>query len=802
MLSRSIRIALATALLSQSGCSLLFFGDERADDYRSAFVPADDAGITDRAPPEPVFDAFLESHSFPGEMQVGQRRNVSLTIRNAGNQPWTDDGLFLLNSVNDPKLLWGVGTVTLEEEVQPNESAVFEFEITATATTGSFEHAWQVARRKGSSVVSIGDAIRVSVDVVKLDAAVVQQDLPSLVRPGDRAPATITLRNSGDRPWAASAVRLVTEQTHWSTTAISLDDDVPVGGAHTFAVDVIGPDLEGTIDSIWQLEHEEGNSRFLFGEEAVTRNIEVTACGDGVVQAHRGELCDDGNRVGGDNCDATCAVEPVIIDLSIQSADRSFFGSDTNYAMGNVAVADVIGDRRPNILMGEGFKRLDLGRPRARVGRVLAYDVGLDFFDPQTPIMTPADRLFEILGADVDDNLGATKLGSLQTFLFRRGAVPDIVASAPGAGGINNDRADAGEIYIFRSGTGLLHDGDVIDTATSSEQLSGRIVGTEGVEIVIIDAGDLTGDGTIDLVVGARGDDSNALEAGAAYVIDGTLVHGEIDLSNLSDPAIVAVVYGPAGGDRLGQFGAVGDVNGDGIDDLFLGTSNHSRPGRSEAGAVWGMFGPLRGTINLALQEPDLAIFGPIENADLGLSVKIGHVVGSTVAHLVVGGPQVRSGGSQTGAILVWEGPLRAGVIDLGDSPSRPADLTIFGADPNDRLGATLAIGDTNADGFGDIIAAAPHGNGPANMRVDAGELLIIFGGPSLPAEITLGSDVPALIVYGATTRDRIVTYNNNLAVADVNKDGADDLVFGSPFWGANREGRVDIVLSPWAPPK
>jgi cysteine-rich repeat protein len=33
-------------------------------------------------------------------------------------------------------------------------------------------------------------------------------------------------------------------------------------------------------------------------------------CGDGIVQAERGETCDDGNRIGGDGCSGTCKIEP------------------------------------------------------------------------------------------------------------------------------------------------------------------------------------------------------------------------------------------------------------------------------------------------------------------------------------------------------------------------------------------------------------------------------------------------------------------------------------------------------------
>ncbi|MDY0003634.1 MAG: DUF4215 domain-containing protein, partial [Polyangia bacterium] len=32
-------------------------------------------------------------------------------------------------------------------------------------------------------------------------------------------------------------------------------------------------------------------------------------CGDGIVQAQRGEQCDDGNNIGGDGCSAGCISE-------------------------------------------------------------------------------------------------------------------------------------------------------------------------------------------------------------------------------------------------------------------------------------------------------------------------------------------------------------------------------------------------------------------------------------------------------------------------------------------------------------
>ena len=79
--------------------------------------------------------------------------------------------------------------------------------------------------------------------------------------------------------------------------------------------------------------------------------------------------------------------------------------------------------------------------------------------------------------------------------------------------------------------------------------------------------GDLDGDGALDLVMGAYGDDDLASNAGAAYIVTDT-PSGTYDL----DTDFHAKVVGAGAGDELGWgMGAVGDLDGDGIDDLGLG---------------------------------------------------------------------------------------------------------------------------------------------------------------------------------------------------------------------------------------
>ena len=103
----------------------------------------------------------------------------------------------------------------------------------------------------------------------------------------------------------------------------------------------------------------------------------------------------------------------------------------------------------------------------------------------------------------------------------------------------------------------------------------------------------MDGDGLADVLVGAPVNDEGGDDAGAAYLILG-LVTGALDLS-VAD----AKLLGERNSDVLAaahNVAGAGDVDGEGRDDLLVGSSNDE--GGDQAGAAYLVLGPVTGTLD------------------------------------------------------------------------------------------------------------------------------------------------------------------------------------------------------------
>src|SRR5262249_56749092 len=119
------------------------------------------------------------------------------------------------------------------------------------------------------------------------------------------------------------------------------------------------------------------------------------------------------------------------------------------------------------------------------------------------------------------------------------------------------------------------------------------------------------------------------------------------------------------------------------------------------------------------------------------------------------------------------------------------------GVDSGDELGHSVASGDVNGDGFGDLILGAPYGASTGNTRYRAGEVHLIYG------KSTPWADADLLNPPSGVTRFWGADSSDNLRSAErrVGKDGSGfgALILCAPAGAStgntrNDAGEVDLV--------
>ncbi len=188
--------------------------------------------------------------------------------------------------------------------------------------------------------------------------------------------------------------------------------------------------------------------------------------------------------------------------------------------------------------------------------------------------------------------------------------------------------------------------------------------------------------------------------------------------------------------------------------------------------------------IDLFVEDPDVEILGDDGSDGAGRDVVAGDFNNDGFADVAFA--STTSNGPSNSRQLAGEVSIIFGrdifpsPIDLG---STPADMVIYGQDPDDGLGNNgLAAGDFNGDGIDDLAIAARFGDGPSNGVSGGGQVHLILGGNSLPAVLDLdGGDATRSAsdstIFGIDTGDGL---GRSVAFGDINNDGFDDLIMGA----------------------
>jgi hypothetical protein len=291
-------------------------------------------------------------------------------------------------------------------------------------------------------------------------------------------------------------------------------------------------------------------------------------------------------------------------------------------------------------------------------------------------------------------------------------------------------------------------------------------------------AGDVNGDGIPDLLVGACGDSRGpfADDEGSLYVVFGQPEPFTVQLDQLGDKGFE--IRGADPGDAACTGSSLGDLNGDGLDDIVVGASFASNNNRTYSGTAYVIWGKKSTeTVDLKLLDLDLPldlgfrIDGAYPDDSAGRQLaNAGDVNGDGLPDLIVGAP---IGG-------------RAYVV-FGRDSSENVDLRQFDRGTQGDQGYRIITrraetytyfsvanaGDVDGDGIPDVVVGVIHSDN------HPGSVYVVFGKDD-PEEIsTLDLKGHGFKIRGEQPGDEAGA--SVAGLGDVNGDGLDDVIIGAP---------------------
>lgn len=332
-----------------------------------------------------------------------------------------------------------------------------------------------------------------------------------------------------------------------------------------------------------------------------------------------------------------------------------------------------------------------------------------------------------------------------------------------GAGDIDNDGFEDAVIgvpgYDEETGIAIVYYGANAGLSNRTDTLRGTQTGMRfGASVA--GAGDVNGDGFADIVVGAPAGDNDDTDEGLVFVYHGgaegvNTLHAWVGQSNQDSAGYGVCVAG------------AGDVNGDGYEDIIIGSSLEDASTLVDCGVACIYYGSPEGIMGLAGQRgaPGTWWYLHGENAGdwFGHGVAgIGDVNGDGYDDVMIGAPRFTNGDGEEGRAVVYLG-----------SDSGIGDAEAWSMESNSGVayyGACVAgAGDVNGDGYADALVGALY----FSTSLDREGKAFLYLGSS--------TGLGATACWSAIGTQDWENYGYAVAGAgDVNGDGYDDVLVGS----------------------
>ncbi|MEM7506121.1 MAG: hypothetical protein AAF415_05200 [Pseudomonadota bacterium] len=385
----------------------------------------------------------------------------------------------------------------------------------------------------------------------------------------------------------------------------------------------------------------------------------------------------------------------------------------------------------------------------------------------------------------------------------------DIVIGADGGGGGNGSGRAA-----------IIFGGSTLAPVVSFTPVGGTGFVFEGIGTNTIEnfgysvggGGDFDGDGFDDVLIGAfRADPLSGAgngNEGAVFLVRGGDANlqdldqddgsggGTIEITSLDDPGEGAVFVGEDArtGAELGHsVHFAGDVNGDGFDDLIMGSPNAdpaSGAANESEGAAYIVFGradletldlPEEVTFSSGVSSVEIRGVDPSDTFGDWVSGG-GDVNGDGLDDVLIAAPRADSlGANSSGSAYVIFGRSQWGPAFDPDTLDGSNGFRMDGLRQADYTGISVSMaGDVNGDGFEDVAVAA-HFFDQIGYN-STGAVFVVFGkadgfDPVIELGALDGND--GFRIDGPSQNGAILGRGMSGPAGDVNGDGFDDLVLG-----------------------